>query len=94
LSGDLISFDNLDEYDEFKDYNDPLFSDDIMKVFSGKDNTDERMTVLDDIMNDIQDDRVVYLTDFSKQDDFISSTSSRINIENLMDDNHGTDDGD
>jgi hypothetical protein len=39
LSQDLISFDNLDEYDEFKDYSDPVFSDDITKVFSSKDNT-------------------------------------------------------
>ena len=39
LSQALISFDNLDEYDEFKDYSDPVFSDDIMKVFSSKDNT-------------------------------------------------------
>ncbi len=58
LSQGLISFDNLDEYDEFKDYSDPVFSDDIMKVFIGKDNTDERMVVLDDIMHDIQTDRV------------------------------------
>ncbi len=27
LSEVLISFDNLDEYDEFKDYSDPVFSD-------------------------------------------------------------------
>ncbi len=57
LSEFFISFDDLDEYDEFKDYSDPVFSDDIMKVFSGKDNRDERMTVLDNIMDDIQTDR-------------------------------------
>jgi hypothetical protein len=51
----LISFDNLNEYDEFKDYTDPVFSDDIMKVFS---NTDEWMAVLDDIIHDMQTDRV------------------------------------
>jgi hypothetical protein len=90
LSEDLISFDNLDEYDEFKDYTDPVFSDDIMQVFIGKDNTDERMTVLDVIMLDIQAERVAYLPDFSKQVDFISLTSSRINIGNLMDDDHGS----
>ncbi len=73
---------------------DPGFSDDIMKVFSSKDNTDERMTVLDDIMYDIQTDRVTYLADFPKQDDFISLTSSRFNMENLMDDDHDTDNGD
>jgi hypothetical protein len=83
LSEGLISFDNLDEYDEFKDYTDPVFSDDIMKVFRGKDNTDDRMNVLDDIIHDIQGDRVDFLADFTKQDDFISLTSSRINIENL-----------
>jgi hypothetical protein len=80
LSQVLISFDNLDEYDEFKNDSDPVFSDDIMKVFSSKDNTDERMTVLDDIMHDIQTDRVSYLTDFTKQDDFISLASSRFNM--------------
>ena len=91
LSQALISFDNLDEYDEFKDYSDPVFSDDIMKVFSSKDNTDERMSVLDDIMHDIQTDRVAYLADFAKQDDFISLTSSRFNMENMMDDDHDVD---
>jgi hypothetical protein len=54
-----------------------------MKVFRGKDNTDDRMNVLDDIIHDIQGDRVDFLADFTKQDDFISLTSSRINIENL-----------
>ena len=93
LSEALISFDSVDEYDEFKDYTDPVFSDDIFKVFNGKDNTDERMTVLDDIMLDIETDRVVYLTDFAHQDDFISLASSRINIENLTDDDRGDDDG-
>jgi hypothetical protein len=83
----------VDEYDEFKDYTDPVFSDDIFKVFNGKDNTDERMTVLDDIMLDIETDRVAYLTDFAHQDDFISLASSRINIENLTDDDRGDDDG-
>jgi hypothetical protein len=89
----LISFDSVDEYDEFKEYTDPVFSDDIFKVFNGKDNTDERMTVLDDIMLDIETDRVAYLTDFAHQDDFISLASSRINIENLTDDDRGDDDG-
>jgi hypothetical protein len=93
LSEVLISFDSVDEYDEFKDYTDPVFSDDIFKVFNGKDNTDERMTVLDDIMLDIETDRVAYLTDFAHQDDFISLASSRINIENLTDDDRGDDDG-
>ena len=93
LSEALISFDSVDEYDEFKDYTDPVFSDDIFKVFNGKDNTDERMTVLDDIMLDIETDRVAYLTDFAHQDDFISLASSRINIENLTDDDRGDDDG-
>jgi len=63
-------------------------------VFSSKDNTDERMSVLDDIMHDIQTDRVAYLADFAKQDDFISLTSSRFNMENMMDDDHGADNGD
>ena len=52
------------------------------------------MVVLDDIMYGMQTDRVDYLPDFPKQDDFISLTSSRFNIENLMDDDHGADNGD
>ncbi len=55
------------------------------------DNLDEYETVLDDIIDDIQTDRVTYLTDFAKQDDFISLTSSRFNMENMMDDDHGDD---
>ncbi len=55
------------------------------------DNLDEYETVLDDIIDDIQTDRVTYLADFAKQDDFISLTSSRFNMENMMDDDHGDD---
>jgi hypothetical protein len=85
LSEDLRSFDNLDEYDDFKDYttSDPVFSDDMIKVFTEK--TEERMTVLHEIMLDIQADRATYLADFTKKDDFISLVSSRITIENLLD---------
>jgi hypothetical protein len=90
----MITFDNLDEYEEFKDYTDHVLSYDIIKVYSTKDNTDERMAVLDEIMFDIQADRATYLTDFAKQDDFISLASSRISIENLMDDDQHADDGD
>ena len=58
MSETLISFDNLDEYDEFKDYtvSDCVFYDDIIKTFSFQDNTEERMTVLHEIMLDIQVD--------------------------------------
>jgi hypothetical protein len=47
---DLISFDNLlDEYEEFKDYTDPVFSDQIIEFFSTNDNTEERMRLFDEI---------------------------------------------
>ena len=50
LSVDLISFDNLlDEYEEFKDYTDPVFSDEIIEFFSTNDNTEERMRLFDEI---------------------------------------------
>jgi hypothetical protein len=87
LSEALISFDNVDEYAEFKDYTDPVFTDDIMKVFKTQDNTEERMTVLDEIMLDIQADRAC----FARQDDFISLASSRITIENSMDEDSDAD---
>ena len=77
----------MDEYDEFKDYTDPVFTDDIMKVFKTQDNTEERMTVLDEIMLDIQADRSC----FARQDDFISLASSRITIENSMDEDSDAD---
>ena len=50
LSVDLISFDNLlDEYEEFKDYTDRVFSDEIIEFFSTNDNTEERMRLFDEI---------------------------------------------
>ena len=91
LSEALISFDDVNEYDEFKDYTDPVFSDDIFNVFKAKDNTDERMTTLHNIMMDIQEDRS---NNFTNQNDFISLAGSRITIENLMDDVNHDDEGD
>ena len=66
-----------------------MFTDDIIKVFKTQDNTEERMTVLDEIMLDIQADRAC----FARQDDFISLASSRITIENSMDEDSDADEG-
>jgi hypothetical protein len=91
LSEELISFDDVNEYDKFKDYTDPVFSDDIFNVFKAKDNTDERMTTLHNIMIDMQEDRS---SNFTNQNDFISLAGSRITIENLMIDVNHDDEGD
>jgi hypothetical protein len=75
LSETLISFDSVDEYDEFKDYTDPVFSDDIFGIFTSKDNLKERMIALDEIMVDVECDRELYVPEFTKGDEYVSLTT-------------------
>ena len=43
------------------------------------------MLALDEIMVDIERDRELYVPEFTKGDDFVSLVSSRIKIDNLID---------
>ncbi len=88
LSSYLSTFEEeMDEYEEMKDYFDPVFPDDVYKSFRVQENVShvDSMEVLDGILSDLDRD-LPEKSDFECQDDFVSLVSSKMCLTRIMND--------